>query len=90
MTQKKRIKLIVIVVCAVFTLSVLSMGALSFVKFGTINFPKTVIAFVSISSGDAEYVEIKSAPNKIIMATPNNSMQVFEEYLTDNGYTFLH
>jgi hypothetical protein len=89
MTQKKRTKLIVIIVCSILVVGMMSMSALSFAKFGTFNFPKATMALISISSGNDEYVEVKSDPNKIIIATPDNSMQVYEEYLTESGYTIL-
>jgi hypothetical protein len=89
MTQKKRTKLIVIIVCSILAVGMMSMSALSFAKFGTFNFPKATMALISISSGNDEYVEVKSDHNKIIIATPDNSMQVFEEYLTESGYTIL-
>lgn len=89
MTQKKRTKLIIIIVCSILAVGMLSMSALSFAKFGTFNFPKATMALISVSSGNNEYVEIKSDPNKIIIATPDNAMQVFEEYMTASGYTIL-
>lgn len=89
MTQKKCTKLIVIIICSILAVGMLSMSALSFAKFGTLNFPKVTMALISISCGNDEYVEIKSDPNKIILATPDNAMQVFEEYMTECGYTIL-
>lgn len=89
MTQKKRTKLIIIIACSVLAVSMLSMSALSFAKFGTFNFPKATVALISVSNGNDEYVEIKSEPNKIIIARPDNAMQVFEEYMTARGYTIL-
>ena len=89
MTQKKRIKLIIIIVCSILALGMLSMSTLSFVKFGTFNYPKATMALFSIFNGNDKYVEIKSDPNKIIIATPDNAMQVFEKYVTDSGYTVM-
>lgn len=86
--MKKRSKLIVIIVCSVLVAGMLGLSGLSFVKFGTFNYPKAVMALCLIFSGD-EYVEINSAPNKIVIATPYNSVQVFEEYMTEMGYTIL-
>ena len=88
MTQKKRSKLIVIIVGSVFVAGMLGMSGLSFVKFGTFNYAETTMALCLIFSGD-EYVEINSAPNKIVIATPYNSAQVFEDYMTEMGYTIL-
>lgn len=89
MTQIKSTKLFIIIACSILAVSLLSVSALSFAKFGTFNFPKAAMALISISSGNDEYVEIKSNPNKIIIATPDNAMQVFEEYMTESGYTIL-
>lgn len=88
MTQKKLTKLIV-VICSALVLGILSMSMLCFVKLGTFNFPKATMALISISNGNKEYVEINATPNKIIIATPDNAMNVFEEYMTNNGYTIL-
>lgn len=89
MTRNKRTKLIIIIVCSILVLTVIGTGALCYAKFGTFNFPKVTMALISISSGNDEYVEIKSDPNKIIIATPDNAMQVFEEYMSEKGYTIL-
>lgn len=85
MTLKKRIKLIVIIICFVI---VAALSVLSFAKFGTFNFAKTARAMYLISSGD-EYVDISSGSNKVIIATPNNPLRVFEEYMAEKGYSIL-
>lgn len=89
MTRNKRTKLIIIIVCSILVLTVIGTGALCYAKFGTFNFPKAAMALISISSSNDEYVEIKSNPNKIIIDTPDNAMQLFEEYMTYRGYTIL-
>lgn len=88
MISKKRTKF-VIIVCSILVIGVLGVSAINYAKIGTFNFPKTVMGLISISAGNDEYVEIKSEPNKIIIATPNNAMHVFEEYITEIGYSVL-
>ena len=88
MTQKRRSKLIVIIVCSVLVAGMLGMSGLSFVKFGTFNYVETTMALGLIFSGD-EYVEINSGSNKIVIATPYNSVQVFEDYMNEMGYVIL-
>lgn len=89
MAQHKRRKLFMICACFLCVLVLLGLSAFSFTKFGTINFPKVANALISISQGDNEYVEIKSAPHKIILASPENAMQLFVKYMSEQGYTIL-
>ena len=73
--------LIVIILCVCIVVSA--------TKFRTINFPKVIGAIVSISNGKTDYVELKTGPNKIVIASPENTMNVFEEYIAENGYSVL-
>lgn len=88
--NRKRLAIIAAssIVTAILFLTV-SLGFVSYAKLGTFNFPKAAIAFISISTGNAEYVEIGSEQNKVILATPNDSWSVFENYLAENGYNIL-
>lgn len=67
----------------------LSMSTISFFTFGTFDFMRSTAALISISSGNDQYVEIKLDPYKIIISTPDNTMQVFETYIVEQGYTIF-
>ena len=43
-------------------------------------------ALIAVSSGYANYVEISSAPNRIVIAAPDNSYQIMAEALEAEGY----
>lgn len=89
MAQNKQIKFRIILICLFLAFTLLGLSLFSFTKFGTINFPKVVKALISVSQNIDEYVEIKAAPHKIILASPNNAMQLFAEYMNEQGYTIL-
>ena len=89
MMTRKRIRFRIICTCFFLVLVLVGLSLFSFAKFGTINFPKVAIAFISISQSNNEYIELKSDPHKIILASPDNAMQLFAEYMNEQGYVIL-
>ena len=89
-TNKKRKKGMILAAGAIFIVLVLCVSMLvSVSKFGTVNFPKVIQALQAISNGESDYVEIKDAPSRIVLASPERSMEVFKAYLNENGYVIV-
>ena len=82
--MKKRILL---AVSALLVLLILGLLLGSYFIFGTANFVKVTDALVAVSSGKADYVEMSSAPNRIVLAAPDQSYQILVEALEAEGYT---
>lgn len=89
MARNKQIKFRIICTCLFFVLLLLSLGIFSFAKFGTFNFPKVAGAIISVSRNNDEYIELKSNPHKIILASPGKAMQLFTKYMNEQGYIIL-
>ncbi len=88
MRKGKHIKPKIIISLLVIAL-IIAPAAFSFIKFGTINYPKVAIALSSINTGRAKYVEVSSRPTKVVLATPDDPMKAFTEYMEENGYTIV-
>lgn len=89
-TNKKRKKRMILAACTIFIVLVLCVSMIvSVSKFGTVNFPKVIQALQAISNGESNYVEIKDSPSRIVLASPERSMEVFKAYLNENGYVIV-
>ncbi len=86
MREKKDLKAKIIITVSVLAVVIVLLGTLSFVKFGTVNFPRAAIAYISIASGSKDYVEIKGGKERIVIATPDDSQEVLEKYMASRGY----
>lgn len=77
---------IVSVVLAVFLMLTASFA--SYINFNTPNFFASGIGLIQIMASDTPYVEIQSSP-RVIIAQPQNSWDLFLEFVESEGYTFL-
>ncbi|MDE6020732.1 MAG: zf-HC2 domain-containing protein [Ruminococcus sp.] len=73
-------------VLAVFLVFTASFA--SYVKFSTPNFFASGRGLMQIMASDTPYVEIQSSP-RVIIAQPQNSWDLFLEFVESEGYTFL-
>lgn len=85
----KKNKIILIGVLCLLLLVVSMLSFVTYVKFNTINFPKVAISLSSITFGEKTYVELKNQPNRVILATSKDSLQVFTDFLINEGYTII-
>lgn len=89
---------LVIISCLVMVSSFVSKH-----KFNTINSPKVAWSIIAVNSTSKKYITIKDnsrslqetgdngriSISRVIIATPQNSYNIFMEYLAANGYTLL-
>ena len=80
----KKTALFVIPAAAVLLILCLLLG--SYAAFGTANFIRVTGALVSLSKGDVNHYEISAAPNRIVIAAPDNAYQTMVETLEAEGY----
>ncbi len=86
MKEQKDLKAKIIIIASALTVVVVLLGAICFVKFGTVNFPRTAIAYISVTSGSKEYVELKGGKERIVIATPKDSRDVLIKYMASRGF----
>ena len=79
-------KTVLIAVPAAAVLLILSVLLWCFSWFGTWDVITVTKALHAVSSGEATHVEIASAPNRIVVATPDNSYQNMVQILQAEGY----
>lgn len=65
-------------------LALLFLG--SYLIFGTANFLIVARAYKTVASGNAEYIEISGAPNRIVIATADDAYSVMTKALESEGY----
>ncbi|MCR4932938.1 MAG: hypothetical protein K6A29_01955 [Lachnospiraceae bacterium] len=88
MREKRHIKAKPILFVAIASF-IIAPSILCYIVFGTFNCPKVAIALSSINAGRAKYVEVSSRPTKVVLATPDDPMKAFTEYMEENGYTIV-
>ena len=81
--MKKKV-LFLIPAAAVLLILCLLLG--SYAAFGTANFIRVTGALVSLSKGDAGHYEISAAPNRLVIAGPDNAYAYMVETLEAEGY----
>ncbi len=87
--SKKIRKLRIGIVSAVLAvLLALTASFVSYIKFDTPNFFTAGIGLIRITLSDTQYVEIRRSP-RVIIAKPQNSMQLFLDTVESEGYTYL-
>ncbi len=86
MKEQKDLKAKIIIIASALAVVIVLLGAICFAKFGTVNFPRTAIAYISVASGSKEYAEIKGGKDRIVIATPNDSQTVLIKYMESKGF----
>lgn len=85
--KEKKIRVwIAMGIVIVFLLAISSY--ISYSKFNVVNPVSSGIGVVRILANNASYVEIQHSP-KVILAQPENSLQMFKDYINSRGYTLL-
>lgn len=62
---------------------------ISFRLFSSTNYIKSIYAVISVNCTEQTCIEIRNTPTKIVLSSPENFQETFEQYLEDNGYTYL-
>lgn len=87
--SKKIKKLRIGIVAAVLVVFLtLTASFVSYLKFDSPNFFAAGIGLIRITLTDTQYVEIQNSP-RVIIAKPQNSMQLFLDTVESEGYTYL-
>lgn len=86
--SKKIKKLRIVIVSAVLAvLLTLTASFVSYLKFNTPNFFAAGMGLIRITFSDTQYVEIQHSP-RVIIASPQDSMQLFLDTIESEGYTY--
>lgn len=88
MKLKSKKKRLITVITIVLALLIALSSFISIYKFNVRNPFKTGIGLIQILMTDKEYVELQSSP-KVIIAQPDDSFEVFLNYVSKEGYTYL-
>lgn len=67
---------------------ILTASFVSYLKFNTPNFFSAGIGLIRIMITDTPYTEIQKSP-RVIIAQPENSAELFLEFVESEGYTYL-
>lgn len=79
-----------IAIISVVLVTFLSLTAsfVSYISFNAPNFISSGIGLIKIMASDTPYVEIQSSP-RVIIAQPQDSMDLFLDFVESEGYTYL-
>lgn len=78
--------ILIIIIIAIFLICAASF--LSYIKFETANALSSGVGLAKILFTDIDYVEIQESP-RVILAQPENSLELLLGMMQDDGYTYL-